>query len=260
MLHDAVLGFVAGLVLAVVTAPVGVSGAVFLLPFQLSVLQLPNPAVTPTNLVYNVVSVPGALLQYGRDGQLVGPLSRALVAGTLPAVVVGAAVRVYVVPGADAFRLVAAAVLLPLGLWLCTRAIRGKHAKQRSSPSPRGLTGLGAVAGFVGGVYGIGGGSLIGPVLAARGMPLSRVAPAALATTLVTSVAGLGVYLLLSLSSPEAVSPVWHVGIGGGLGGLVGGYVGAKLQPSLPERVLTVLLGSLAVAIAVLYVAQSVGS
>ncbi len=46
----AVLGFAAGLLISVVTAPVGVSGAVFLLPVQVSVLGVPSPAVTPTNL------------------------------------------------------------------------------------------------------------------------------------------------------------------------------------------------------------------
>ncbi|MFF5230234.1 hypothetical protein [Dactylosporangium sp. NPDC000521] len=41
------------------------SGAVFLFlflfPVQLSVLHVPSPAVTPTNLLFNVVSGPGAL-------------------------------------------------------------------------------------------------------------------------------------------------------------------------------------------------------
>jgi uncharacterized membrane protein YfcA len=46
------LGFAAGLVIAVLTAPVGVSGAVFLLPMQLDVLRVPSPAVTPTNLLF----------------------------------------------------------------------------------------------------------------------------------------------------------------------------------------------------------------
>src|ERR1700710_2184373 len=100
-----VIGFVAGLVIATVTAPVGVSGAVFLLPVQLSVLRVPNPAVTPTNLLFNVVAGPGALLRYRRAGQLTGPLARRLLVGTLPGVVVGAAIRVYLVPGPEAFRL-----------------------------------------------------------------------------------------------------------------------------------------------------------
>ena len=50
------LGFVAGFVIATITSPVGVSGAVFLLPVQLSVFGVPNPQVTPTNLLYNVLS------------------------------------------------------------------------------------------------------------------------------------------------------------------------------------------------------------
>ena len=45
---QALPGFGAGLLISVVTTPVGVSGAVFLLPAQLSVLQVPSPAVTPT--------------------------------------------------------------------------------------------------------------------------------------------------------------------------------------------------------------------
>ena len=39
-----------------------VSGAVFLVPVQVSILHTPNPALTPTNLLYNVIAIPGALL------------------------------------------------------------------------------------------------------------------------------------------------------------------------------------------------------
>ncbi len=52
-------GLAAGLLISVVTTPAGVSGAVFLLPVQLSVLGVPSPAVTPTNLLFNVVAGPG---------------------------------------------------------------------------------------------------------------------------------------------------------------------------------------------------------
>src|SRR5689334_10583552 len=65
-------GFGAGLVISVLTTPVGVSGAVFLLPVQLDVLAVPSPRVTPTNLLFNVVAVPGALLRYRRQHQLGG--------------------------------------------------------------------------------------------------------------------------------------------------------------------------------------------
>ena len=83
------LAFTAGLLISTVTAPVGVSGAVFLLPVQLSVLPVPSPAVTPTNLLFNVVAGPGALLRYRRHGHLAGPLTRLLLLGTLPGVITG---------------------------------------------------------------------------------------------------------------------------------------------------------------------------
>jgi uncharacterized membrane protein YfcA len=90
----AALGLCAGIVIAVVTTPVGVFGAVFLLPVQLSLLAVPSPAVTPTNLLFNVVAGPGALLRYRRHGGLASPLTRRLVAGTLPGVVIGAVISV----------------------------------------------------------------------------------------------------------------------------------------------------------------------
>src|SRR4051794_39560742 len=90
------VGAAAGLGISVVTAPVGISGAVFLLPVQLDLLHVPNPRVTPTNLLYNVVAGPGALWRYHRQRQLTGPLTRILIAGSLPGVIAGAVLRVYV--------------------------------------------------------------------------------------------------------------------------------------------------------------------
>jgi uncharacterized protein len=60
-----------------------VSG-VFLLPVQLSVLSVPSPSVTPTNLLHNVVAVPGALLRYRRNGALRSSLASSLLIGTIP--------------------------------------------------------------------------------------------------------------------------------------------------------------------------------
>lgn len=145
-------GLAAGLPIATVTAPVGVSGAVFLLPIQLIVFGMPNPAVTPTNLLYNVVAGPGALWRYRRDGALRGDLARRLVLGTLPGVVLGAAIRVFALPGPSVFRLLIAALLLPPGLWLCLRALAPARRRPPSAGelSPRTLTGLALAVGVVG--------------------------------------------------------------------------------------------------------------
>jgi uncharacterized membrane protein YfcA len=250
------LGFAAGALTACVTVPVGVSGAVFLLPVQLSVFGVPSPAVTPTNLLYNVVAGPGALLRHRRDGRLYGPLTRLLVAGTLPGVALGAVIRVFVLPGATVFRGLVAVLLLPLGLWLVTRTLRPVPAPARAGPPGRGVTALAVVVGAVGGVYGIGGGSLLGPVLVGRGMPVAEVAPAALASTFVTSVAGAGTYALLALTGEGHVAPDWFLGTACGLGGLVGGYLGARLRPRLREGFLRGLLGVLAAATGGLYAVQ----
>lgn len=256
------LGFAAGALISVVTAPVGVSGAVFLLPVQLSVLHVPNPAVTPTNLLYNVVSGPGALLRYRRRGQLGGDLTRLLVLGTLPGVVLGAIIRVFAVPGPQAFRLLVGAFLLPLGLWLTYRTLRPTRdgdgrAVTAAPPSPRTISGMALGVGVIGGIYGIGGGSILGPILAGRGLPMARVAPAALASTFATSIVGALTYVALSFVASGDISPHWTLGIACGLGGLVGGYLGARLQPRMPERALRLLLGVLACALAVLYLTDA---
>jgi uncharacterized protein len=56
-----VVALITAYAIAVLATPAGISGAVLLLPFQVSVLGTPSPAVTPTNLLCNVVATPGAL-------------------------------------------------------------------------------------------------------------------------------------------------------------------------------------------------------
>jgi uncharacterized membrane protein YfcA len=248
-------GFLAGLLISVVTSPVGVSGAVFLLPVQLSVLHVPSPAVTPTNLLFNVVAGPGALVRYGRNDQLIGPLAKLLIAGTVPGVVLGATIRVFAIPGPHVFRLVASSVLLPLGLWLVARALRPGGA-DRPALTRNIILGLSVVTGTIGGIYGIGGGSVLGPILAGRGIPMTQIAPAALAATFATSIVGAGTYGILALTTSSDISPRWILGLLCGIGGLIGGYLGARLQRHLPERSLRLILGTLATALALLYLIQ----
>lgn len=245
-----------GLLLAAVTTPVGVSGAVFLLPVQLSVLDVPSPRVTPTNLLFNVVSAPAAMLRYRRRGQLDRDLARSLVLGSVPGVVVGALVRVHLVTDPDAFRLLAAAVLAPVGLVILRRPDPGSPGRR---PSRRTVRVLAFGTGVVGGIYGIGGGSVIGPLLVGGGMAVATVAPAALLATWVASLAGVATYAVLALDLSGPVAPDWSLGVAAGLGGLVGGWLGASLQPHLPEVVLRRLLGVLALALAGLYVVQALG-
>lgn len=251
------LGFLAGFVIATITSPVGVSGAVFLLPVQLSIFGVPNPQVTPTNLLYNVVSGPGALLRYVRQGQLRGPLARHLVLGSAPGVVIGAVLRVYVADDPTVFKLLAAGVLLPTGLIILRSSRLAATPRVRRPLSPRTIVVAAFVVGVVGGIYGIGGGSILGPILVGTGLAVSQVAPAALASTFVTSVVGVATFAFLQVNTPGSIAPDWTLGLACGLGGLCGGYLGASLQPRIPEQLLRSLLGLLAVGLAGIYLFQA---
>jgi len=249
------VALLAGFVLATVTTPVGVSGAVFLLPVQLSVLHVPSPRLTPTNLLFNVVSGPGGLLRHRWGGRFDRDLALQILAGSVPGVVIGAVVRVHVVADPDVFRLLAAAVLAPVGLVI----LRGPGpGVERRRPGPRTVRALAFVVGIVGGIYGVGGGSLLGPILVGGGMAVATVAPAALLSTWVTSMVGVAAYAVISLDASGPVSPDWTLGLAAGLGGLAGGWLGASLQPRIPERALRSLLGVLALGLAALYLAQSI--
>jgi hypothetical protein len=248
----------AAYVIAVVATPAGISGAVLLLPFQVGVLGTPSPAVTPTNLLYNVVATPGGLYRYWRQQQTGGRLALILIAGTLPGVIAGSVIRVELLPGPAVFDLVVAAVLAPLGAWIAlTRPARPDQSPDpvppgRAVPAPA-LIALAAVVGCVGGIYGIGGGSILAPVLVGAGRRPAEVAPAALASTFVTSVAGVITFTILAIHKGGHVAPDWPTGLALGVGGLAGSYTGARLQSRLPELLIRRVMGVLVVAIGLRY-------
>ena len=244
------VAFIASLVIATLASPAGVSGAVLLLPFQVSVLGTPTPAVTPTNLLYNVVATPGALYRYWRQGQTGGPLTRQLLFGSLPGVIVGSIVRVELLPGPRAFDAIIAVVLIPLGIHL---VVRRTAAKPFGSAMLLPLVPIAAVVGCVGGIYGIGGGSILAPILIGAGWSPKDVAPATLASTFITSIAGVTTFLVLANLHGGPIAPDWGVGLALGAGGIIGGYCGARLQPRLPEDVIRRLLGGLVAAIGLRY-------
>jgi len=257
-----VVALAAAYLIAVVTTPAGISGAVLLLPFQVTVLATPSPAVTPTNLLYNVVATPGALYRYWRQGQTGGHLALVLIAGTLPGVIAGSVIRVKLIPGPRVFHLVIAAVLIPLGIWLVFtrpgRAGRPDGRPGRLIPAPA-LMALAAIVGCVGGIYGIGGGAFLAPVLIGSGRKPSEAAPAALACTFVTSAGGVITFTILAVHQHISVAPDWPTGIALGIGGLAGGYTGARLQSRMPDVLIRRLVGVLVLGIGAYFLSSGVG-
>jgi uncharacterized membrane protein YfcA len=112
--------------------------------------------------------------------------------------------------------------------------------------------------GVIGGIYSIGGGSIIAPFLVtAFGLPVYTIAGATLTGTFVTSVAGVAFYELLAatgIGGGAPVAPDWSLGLTLGIGGLVGTYAGARLQGYVPERLIRGVLGTLVTLLAIRYI------
>ncbi len=257
---------VVAFLIALATTPAGVSGAFLLLPFQMSALGFVSPAVTPTNLIYNVVSVPGGVERYIREHRMVWPLAWIIAAGTLPGVFVGAIIRIHYLPNPRYAKVFVGCVLLYLGARLLLRhdiarsrsrlASTGHQIKfqcqgESYSFSATALVAVSLAVGVVGGIYGIGGGAMIAPFLMTiLGLPACAVAGAALFGTLVTSVAGVAVF------AGASVRPDWTLGSRFGFGGLAGSYCGARLQKRLPERLIRLFLGCLVTGLGMNYIAH----
>lgn len=140
------------------------------------------------------------------------------------------------------------------GPWPPTPAQPPKFRGNPAPPDPLTiLVGLAATVGCVGGIYGIGGGSILAPILIGSGRRPADVAPAALASTFVTSVAGVITFTILAAHQLGPVAPDWPTGIALGLGGLAGGYTGARLQSRLPGALIRRLIGALVIAIGARY-------
>ncbi len=112
------------------TAPAGVSGAFLLLPFQVSVLHYTSPSVSPTNLIYNIVAIPGGLYRFIKEGRMAWPLTWVVIVGTLPGVFLGSWVRIVYLPDPRAFKLFVGLVLLYLGLRLAFEFTGGSKNKK----------------------------------------------------------------------------------------------------------------------------------
>ncbi len=115
--------FVAFFISLLVSAA-GVSGAFLLLPFQVSILGFTSPAVSPTNLFYNIVAIPSGVYRFMREQRMAWPLAWVIIVGTLPGIFIGAVIRILYLPDPKNFKFFAGCVLLYIGLRLVQSMIK----------------------------------------------------------------------------------------------------------------------------------------
>ena len=259
----------------------GISGAFLLLPFQMSVLGFISPSVTATNFLFNVTGTPGGVYRYAKECRFVWPVAILIVTGIIPGVLIGYYLRVTYLPDPKTFKFFVGCVLLLIAFKLLKEAFNGKASATAESCTLtdrvegasiemkatrfnfKGATysfgtvkllGLALAVGIIGGVYGIGGGSIIAPFLITFfGLPVYAIAGAVLLGTFVSSLAGVTFYSLIPINGAVA-APDWLLGILFGAGGLMGMYLGARVQKYAPEKWIKLMLGTVIIIVASKYI------
>ena len=263
------------------TSMAGISGAFLLLPFQMSILGFTTTSVTSTNFLFNVTGTPGGVYRYIKECRFAWPVALTIVAGIIPGVLIGYYIRIKFLPDPKSFKLFVGFVLL----FVAFKLIKDAWAKRRDGQekscsledrvdnvslslnktrfdfrsvthyfSTSGLLGLAFTVGIIGGVYGIGGGSIIAPFLITFfKLPVYTIAGAVLLGTFTSSVAGVAFYSLIPINGTVA-GPDWMLGILFGVGGLLGMYFGAKMQKHISEKWIKLVLGIIVFIIASRYI------
>lgn len=121
-----IIPFLVAFFISLFVSSAGVSGAFLILPFQVSILGFTSPAVSPTNLFYNVVAIPSGVYRYMREKRMAWPLAWLIIIGTLPGIFIGAVLRILYLPDPKNFKFFAGCVLLYIGVRLVLAMIKKK--------------------------------------------------------------------------------------------------------------------------------------
>jgi len=259
------------------TSMVGISGAFLLVPFQISLFGFASPSASATNLVFNLIAIPGGIYRYWRENRLFLPLALIITLGGIPGTLIGVWLRTHWLAERAAFEIFVAVILFYLAVRMLLdlrrkeltaavaepvrlldwnrhtiRFVQGEHTYAFGVPSMLGLSFLIAI---IGSAYGVGGGAFMVPLcLTLYGLPLHAIAGATLTATLLTSGFALAAYIWLPVPAGVIAQPDGWLGLAFGLGGLVGAYLGARCQRYVSQRVLRGFLTLLLFGLALDYI------
>ncbi|AEH22900.1 protein of unknown function DUF81 [Thermodesulfobacterium geofontis OPF15] len=250
----------------------GISGAFLLLPFQVSILGFTTPSVSATNHLYNVFAIPFGVYRYWKEKRFYYPLTLIIILGTFPGVIIGYLLRISFFEELKRFKLLVGLVLLTIAIRLIYEFFAVKKETKFSPEPPKTLTfnwrkiefiysqehfklnsliisSLAFFIGIIGGIYGIGGGALMAPILLAFfRIPAYVFAGATLAGTCITSIVGVIVFAL------GGHPPDWLLGLLLGIGGAFGLSLGARIQKYMPQRLIRIIITGAVLFISINYV------
>ncbi len=250
----------------------GVSGAFLLLPFQVSILHFTTPAVSATNHLFNVIAIPSGVYRYWKEKRLYYPLTLLITLGTFPGVIIGYFLRISLFRNLKNFKFLVGGVLLFIAIKLLYDLFFPREEASFSPQAPKTyifnykvlsfqygdttyslssplIIFISLVIGIIGGVYGIGGGAIMAPLLLA----FFNISPyvfagATLFGTFLTSVLGVIIFTL------GGHKPDFLLGLLFGLGGLLGLYLGAKFQKKFPQKLIRLILTFILLFISLQYI------
>jgi hypothetical protein len=235
-----------GLFAGILAGLLGIGGGTVMVPILLALGYAPIQAVATSSLAIIVTSLSGSL-QNWRMGYL--DFERVLWLG-VPAVItvqLGVLVASNLPPR---LLLIAFAILLVINIFLVSlrKKLAARNAENAVSATmnpklARVLTG--AIAGFMAGLLGVGGGVIMVPLqMALLGEPIKRSIQTSLGVVVMTAIAS-------TLGHALQGNVVWTAGLILGLGGLVSAQLSSRLLPNLPDRFVSLLFRGLLVVLIV---------
>ncbi|NBD16993.1 MAG: TSUP family transporter [Cyanobacteria bacterium] len=222
-----------GLFSGLLAGLLGIGGGTVLVPIIITVGYTPVQAVATSSLAIVLTAISGSLQNY-RMGYL--NLQRVWNLG-FPAIIT-AQLGTYIATGLpDQMLLIAFGILLMINIflasWRKTLAKREDTLPEKTQHRTLARVATGGIAGFLAGLFGIGGGVIMVPLqMVLLGEPIKVAIQTSLGVIVITAISA-------TLGHTWQGNVLFWQGLVLGLGGLVGAQISTRYLPKLRDRVIT---------------------
>jgi uncharacterized membrane protein YfcA len=218
-----------GFIVGVLAGILGLGGGVFLVPILVAFGFSPLSAVATSSVPVFVSSVSG-VAAHMRSGEF--KIARSLRIGLVAAIAAQGGVQIaHLIHNKLLLSLFA--VFLVSNIWLMRirKNIQNQAQPTKSSPPPFGDFIIGVIGGTFSGLFGVGGGVIMVPLLVLlQKEPLKMAVRTSMAVVLVSAISS-------CVGHAFKGSVLWDVGSFLAIGSLVGAQLGVGILPKIPEQV-----------------------